>query len=999
MKKYLLSLFFLCTLIMYGQAQKTVSGTVTDVQNEPLPGVTVVLKSDQSRGTITDINGKYALAVPEDATLIISFIGMQTQEISVAGQTIVNVVMKADMIGIDEVVAVGYGVQKKSDLTGAVASVKGDALAAQPVASTEALMQGRAAGVQVTSTSGAPGAGVSVRIRGTGTVGNAAPLYVVDGILTDDISSLNSNDIENIEVLKDASSTAIYGSRGANGVIIVTTKNGKSGSNVITYDGMYGIQNAWKKPDLLNTEEWYDVINMARYNGGLTPFNLVSPANDLNHTTDWFDEVTRTGQVQSHNVSFSGGNEKTNYLISSGYFQEKGIVEKSDYDRLTFRMNVDSKMKDWIKVGARLNLAHSKRHVVPSDYYNGVINVAQKLDPATPIMDVEGNYISSPYTDVKNPIAALDRDINRRKYLTILGNSYVELEPVKGLTFKSSFSVELRRDFTHSYTPAYNLAPDERQDKSVVSKSTSNYDGWLWENTITYNKAINQHDLTLLAGYTAEENYSEWMTGQKQNTPGDDDELQYLDAATEGDLVFNSGVENSMYSFLGRLNYSYADKYLLTASVRRDGSSVFGPGKRFGTFPSASLGWKLLTESFMDFIPRNIFSSMKLRAGWGQVGNAKIGAYGYTSTVSTNAEWAYSHAYVFNDKVVSGAAANTIANKDIQWETVESTNIGLDMGLLDYQLTASFDYFIKKTKDMLLRVPLPVYAGYYSNPYSNIGSVENKGFEITLGYRNSNSKAFNYSVNVNASHIENEVTSIGTGQPISGGSFRAFNTTRTEVGHPIGEFYGYVVDGVFQDDAEVAAGYQPGAVPGDFRFKDVNGDKAITSEDRTFIGSPHPDWFYGITFNAEYKQFDLNLFLQGVQGVDVFNAQKWYTMAPNTTTAKSREILEYWYPGSGINDMFGLNAGSSNNNLRESTFFIEDGSYLRLKNIQLGYTFKNAKDWWSNLRVYVSAQNLLTLTKYSGLDPEIGGGTTNTGLDYGTYPQARVISFGVSLKL
>ncbi len=987
---------------IFGQTGQ-ISGKIVDrLTGEPLPGATVVVEGT-TQGTTADLDGRYTLSVSAGSVdLVARFLGYIDNPVTVelaSGENITqDFFLDPDITMLDEFIVVGYGVQRKSDLTGSIASVSGEDLASQSEGNIATLIQGRASGVQVTSTSGAPGTGVSIRIRGTGTVGDPSPLYVVDGILTNDISTINPNDIANIEILKDASATAIYGSRGANGVVLVTTKTGTEGVSQITYESLGGVRSPWKKPDLLNSEEWFDVISIARFNANMAPFPLIAPANNLAQTTDWFDEVTRRGRVQSHNLSFSEGTERTSYMLSGGYYEEKGIVDKSDYNRLNFRANIDSRMKSWLNVGTRLSMSHSKRNVVPADYYNGIINVAQKLDPITPVED-ESGFISSPYTDVKNPVAALYRDTNESSALTFLGNTFLDLTPIEGLTLRSSLSLELRRSNGHIYNPSYNMAPDERQDLSVVEKSNSLYNGWLWDNTATYRFDIEEHGFTLLAGYTAEQNYSEWITGRKQNTPGDDRELQYLDAATEGEQVFNSGVENAMYSYLARLNYTYSDRYLLTTSVRRDGSSVFGPGNRFGNFPSVSVGWRMLNENFMDFVNRNVFSEVKLRAGWGQVGNARIGAYGFASTVATTQPWSYSHDYVFGNSVAIGAAANSMANQNIKWETVESTNFGVDMEFLNSRVTASVDYFVKETKDMLVRVPLPIYAGYLSSPYSNVGSVENKGIELNLGYQNEATRELRYSVNFNISSIRNEVLSLGEGQPISGGGFRAFTTTRTEVGQPVGAFYGYVTDGVFQNTDEVAAGNQPNAVPGDFRFKDLDGDGEITAEDREFIGSPHPDFFFGFNFNAEYKGFDLSLFFQGVQGNDIFNAQKWYTMNPALTTAKSRDILGYWYPGSGINDMYGLNAGSTNDNLRASDFFIEDGSYLRLKNLQVGYTFSGNQQWFSDIRVYLSAQNLLTLTSYSGLDPEIGGGTLSQGLDYGTYPQTRAVSLGINVKL
>lgn len=994
---------FAISLACFAQGGQIRGRVIDKATGESLPGATVVIQGT-TVGTTTDIDGFYQLSTGAGSIVLranyVGYYAADREIILEAGDSReVNFALEMDVRFLDEFVVVGYGVQRKSDLTGAISSVSGDDLVSQAEGNVANLLQGRAAGVQVTPTSGAPGTGISIRIRGTGTVGNANPLFVVDGILTDDISTLSPADIENIEVLKDASATAIYGSRGANGVVLITTKTGKEGVSQINYEGMSGVRNPWRTPDLLNTEEWFDVINIARFNGGMEAFNLIAPANNINHTTDWFDEVTRQGFVQSHNISFSKGQGGTNYFISGGYFEESGIVNKSDYDRINFRANVNSEINPWVQIGTRLNMSHSTRNVVPSDYFHGVLNLAQKLAPAIPVKDDEGNFVSSPYDDYTNPAGALDRNTNRQKFMTMLGNAFIDVTPIEGLTYRSSFSLELRRDFVHQFEPAFFMATNERRDLSMVAKSTSNYNGWLWDNTITYMFDIDNHSFTILGGYTAEQNYLEWLSGSKHGTPGTMRELQYLDAALEGEEVQNSAIENSMFSMLGRINYAYADRYLLTTSIRRDGSSVFGPGNRFGVFPSVSVGWRLGNEAFMDFLNPDIFSEIKLRAGWGQVGNARITPYGFTSTVSTSQPWRFSHSYVFGGNAMPGAAALNLANENIKWETVESTNIGLDVELFEQRIVVGIDYFVKETKDMLVRVPVPIYAGYLESPYSNVGSVENRGIELNLGYKNAPGRTFKYSIDLNISHIKNKVTSLGEGQPIAGGAFRAFTTTRTEVGHPIGAFYGYVIDGVFQNEEEVAAGNQPGAVPGDFRFKDLNGDGVITSEDMTFIGSPHPDLFFGVNLGAQYKGFDFSAFIQGTYGNDLFNAQKWFTMNPAFTTAKSREILNYWTPGSGINDMFGLNAASTNNNLRASDFFVEDGSYVRLKNIQIGYTFDSSMQWWSSARIFISAQNLLTFTNYSGLDPEIGGGTLSMGLDYGTYPQTRAFSIGVNVKL
>ncbi len=1018
--KKLIFLIISSLLVLQLSAQTvTITGTVTDNDGLPLPGASIVEKNT-SNGTMSDADGKYSINVGENASLIISFVGMIKQEVTVVGKSIIDVQLLPESIELEAVIAIGYGVQKKSDVTGAISSVSSDDIANQPEGNAATLLQGRASGVQITQTSGEPGSGLSVRIRGTGTVNNANPLYVVDGILLDDIGSLNPSDIETIEVLKDASATAIYGSRGANGVILITTKTGKSGKVKVEVETMHAIQKAWKTPELLNSEDWLHAYNLAQANataftGSSTyvPLVLRVPSDDPTQTTDWFDEVTRMGQVDKTNVTISKGDENSNTLFSVGYFKNDGIVEYSKYERINARLNTNYNIGSIFKTGVNISLAKSGYNDVSGSDITGILTLAQRLDPLTPAKDEStGEFLSTPYSDLRNPLAILNRDVNTGSSLLLLANTYIQAEIIEGLILRTALNTNISYSNSKVYYPKYEYVGGEKNLTNSVSKGTSQFYGWLSETTLSYTRTFDQHSINVLAGFTSEKNVSEWLGGARSNVPNDLVEMQYINASSDiaSTTAYNSGSETRMFSYLGRLNYNYANKYFLTASMRRDGSSVFGPGKRFGNFPSASLGWKLRNETFMDFLPENIVSDLKIRAGWGRVGNAKIDPYSFAATMqSSDAQLEYS--YIFGNKEYAGAAPVKMANENIHWETVESTNIGLDLAMLDYKLSLTADYFIKKTKEMLVQVPLPEYAGYDGTPYSNAGEVENKGFELNIGYKDAIG-AVKYNINANLSHIKNEVVSLGGGQPIySASAALVGTTTRTSEGLPIGAFWGYKIDGVFTSAEEIAASAQKteGLYPGDFKFVDQWTDKnndgileepdgKIDGNDRVMLGNPIPDLFFGLNIDVQYKNFDLTMFFQGVYGNELFNAFKYYNYDISKKYAMTSDASDYW-PENMSGKMFGLNTATATpgKNLRVSDFYIEDGSYLRMKNLQLGYTFLNATPWLSKARLYFSAQNVFTLTNYSGLDPEVGGGTLSQGLDYGTYPQARTFSLGATL--
>lgn len=998
-----------------------VKGMVTGAEDGlTIPGVSVVEKGT-TNGTTTDFDGKYKIKVGMDAILVFSYIGMKTFETTVGSQAELNVALETDNFAMDEVVVVGYGVQKKSDITGSVASVKAEELEKSQVIGVDQALQGRAAGVVVTSNNGSPGAGVSVRIRGIGTVNNADPLYVVDGFpMSSGIGFLSPSDIKSIEVLKDASSSAIYGSRAANGVVLITTKRGIKGTAKLQVKAYMGVQNLKSDFDLLNADQWVDVMTKS-YQKGMTidsdaePFKVLGgPKGD----TDWFDEVTRTANIRNINLSVSGGSEKTTYFLSGDVLSQEGIIKGSNYKRISFKSNADHVISDRFKIGESLAISNSERKTIPGGYRYGVINSALKMEPTLPVKDKDGNFVSTPYTDWHNPAAIINRNNRRFESLDIIGNVYGEYKLIEGLTFKSLFGIEMNRTDDYDFAPKFYMSPTEKNDVNEVTRGYVRRNTWLWENTLTYHKTFREkHDLTAMVGYTSQESRYENLGVSRKNIAGNDSELQYVSAATdESPSTYGTAREWSLASVLGRVNYAYDNKYLLTASFRRDGSSKFTGGNQWGSFPSVSLGWKASNEEFFSDLAPEWMSSFKLRLGWGQIGNQNIASYQYATNIITSELYGYT--FGVDQTPVSGAGPSSVGNIDVAWELTESTNIGVDFVLFNSALTFSAEYYKKNTKDMLVRVPTPSYIGWTKPngtnnsiaPYSNSGRVENKGFEFELGYKG-NIGELRYSVDANFATVKNVVKDLGGLGSMPGGSFVKGSTTRTEVGHSIGAFYGHITDGLFQTQGEIAAHASPegvplqaSAIPGDFRFKDVNGDGVLNDDDKAFLGSPIPDFTYGINLSLDYKGFDFSLFLQGTSGNEVFNATKYYNFDYAGPSNKSVDVLQAWNGAGSSNSIPILNSKDKNDNFRISDFYVEDGSFVRLKTLQLGYTLPlglTKKMKISKLRLYFSGQNLLTFTKYSGLDPEVGQNSStdyrSRGVDYGFYPQPRIMTMGVNV--
>lgn len=1039
---YTKKIFLLCLALMFlalvANAQTLeVSGKVTSMEDgESLPGVSITV-SGTSMGVVSDADGMYKISIPDGAnsTLVFSFIGFRTEKVSVGGRSVIDVQLVSDVQFLSEVVVVGYGTQKKRDLTGSVASVSSKDFEGMPVRSIDQALQGRSAGVQVTSNSGAPGGGVSVRIRGATSPNNNEPLYVVDGFpVTGGLNYINPNDVESVEILKDASSAAIYGARAANGVVLITTKKGKEGTTSAALDVFYGFQEVAKRMDLLNASEFATLANEAYTNSNQIPNPDWANPSGLGEGTDWQEAIFRTAPIQSYNLSVSGGNEKTKAFLSGNFFRQDGTIIGSHFKRFTVRMNLSHDVSKWLRFGANTTLSNeSGRSVFTGDAFGSVVSRALMSIPTIPVYNTDGSYGVAPVgqplyypASLDNPVALIEVPETGDKTRRVLGNAFMEIEPIKGLVYRMNAGADVSYYTSQSFNPTFQRGPFNNPVANA-GYSTNQNAGWLFENTLSYSRTVGKHFVSAVTGVTAQKSRFEYINGSARNFPNES--IQVLDGGAPNDAlnpnnrsVGGSFSEYAIASYLGRLNYTFNDRYLVSATFRRDGSVRFGPNNRFAFFPAYSVGWRISEESFMSGVP--IVSNLMLKGSWGKLGNDNIGNFGYLATLIPG-----NRQYTLNQAVAPGIIFSRIPNPQLKWESTTVTNVGFDLGLRSDQITFSAAYFIKRTDDLLINQPLPLSAGVRGNSQVlNAGSVENRGFEFDLGYRKSNGP-FTWSINANLTTLKNEVISLGDAKEIFGisptGNFN--NITRSVVGQPLGSFYGFVTDGIFQTQEEIdesAQSDQNNLAPGDRRYKDIAGppdengnptgpDGFITDHDRTNIGNPFPDFFYGLSFNAAYKGFDLVLFLQGVQGNEIFSVNKrqlseikFYNGAGVSNV--SREALSRWTGPGTSNEYPRAVYNNDANNGRASDFYVEDGSFLRFKNVQLGYTFPAElmkRVSITKLRMYVSAQNLFTITKYSGFDPELGA-TPNgdnrqisTGIDIGTYPVSRTITFGVNLGL
>jgi len=973
---------------------KRVTGKVTDINGESLPGVSVVVKGT-TKGTATGADGTFQLEIPSGSEiLVVSFIGMTSREIVIGNQTSFNIVLEEGDLELDEVVVIGYGVQKKRDLTGAVSAISSDEISSLPVAGVQQALQGQASGVMITQNHGAPGAGIQVRIRGVGTIGDSDPLYVIDGVPTKDgLSNLNTTDIESISILKDAAAAAIYGTRSSNGVILITTKRGKAGVTDVEFNTQYGIQKISNKLDLLNADQYTDICDEALTNAGLpTVWNNPSVGNG----TDWQDAIFQNATYQKYDLTVSKGDENTQFLLGAGYLGQEGTVKFSGLERYNIRFNIDSRISKKLHVGANLNLARTEEEMIDVEI-NGVVRSALFQPPTVDIYNADGSYAGPGANegDAQNPLGMAERSDKTSQNNLAFGNIFAEYSILDNLKFRSSLGFNIYSTVIRDFDPTFSEGNANRTINSLTQTS-NNYSDIIWENTVNYKPLISESvTLDLLAGNTVESSANEVMSGYREGFVGNMDFLQYLDGGSSNDKARGNLYEWSLASFYGRASLDVKGRYLMTANVRVDGSSRFGKSNRWGTFPSVSLGWRVSEEPFFN-IP--FIDELKPRVSWGSLGNQDIGLYAFSSNL----------AQVFYTMGTSqvplvGYAPASDFNPDVKWETTTQTNLGLDLSAFGNRLTVTIDRYSKITSDMLLTLPQPSTSGFGSTGYENMGKISNKGWEFLVGWKDY-AGDFSYGVTGNISTLRNEVISLGdNGEPITSTVFFDL-ATRTEVGHSIREFYGYVADGIFQTEAEVEAhATQPGAVPGDIRFKDITKDGEITSDDRTFIGSPYPDFFYGINLNLGYRNFDFSALFQGQYGNEIYNAAAYWLTNSGYNYNKSTQILNRWTGAGTSNSEPRVTTIDNNQNARASTRYVEDGSYFRLKDLQIGYKISDEllkKVNISRLRIYVAAHNLLTITDYTGYDPEVGASRAaekTVGFDEVTYPQSKSFLVGLNV--
>lgn len=972
-------------------AQVKVRGKVTDkAGGEALIGVNI-LEKNSTTGTITDIDGNYELTVSgPDAVLVFSYTGYASVEETVGNRTTIDLVLAESALLLDQVVVVGYGTQRKKDLTGAVSTVKGEDLAKLPTSSVQQALQGKIPGVQVVTASGRPGDGAVVRIRGVGTLNDARPLYVVDGLIVDDINFLNSNDIENINVLKDASATAIYGARGANGVVLISTKRGKIGQAAqVSFSTYQGFQEVAKTIELTNATEYAILSNEIIQNevGGAPTFP--DPAS-LGVGTDWQNEIYQVAPMQNYNVAFSGATDKMTYNISGDYFNQEGILKGSNYSRLTIRANNEYNVKSALKIGHNIAFINTKETTVPD-----VTGNTYRADP-TVVGFVDGVYgNTSNRSSVGNPLAQLfyEND-NLRNGVRLLGNVYADLTFLKNFTFRSSFGVNVYREDFESFVPTFMVSAQQQRLVNGLTISRAESTNWLWENTLTFQKNWDDRlNLTVLAGTTSQNDDSEFFGASVQGLQYENEALRFINfSELDSRNVYNGASSWSVLSYLFRVNTTLFEKYLFTASFRADGSSRFGANNRYGYFPSFAVGWRITEEAFME--NQNLFSTLKLRAGWGQTGNDRIGNYESAAVIATGL-WAV---FGTGENLQTGALPLTLSNPDLRWESTTQSNIGLEMGFVNNRLTAEIDYYDRTTEDILWRVPIPLYVGLEAPPLINAAQVQNSGIDLALSWQD-NKGAFGYRASLVGSSIKNEVLRLSNGEEqfFAGGlGLGGQLGTITRAGLPVGSFYGYEVIGIFQNEADLANFAKEGPEKaGDLIFRDQNGDGVITDQDRIVLGSSIPDYTFGFSIGADWKGFDLSVDFTGQSGNEIINSKK---MARFNTPNFESSYLDRW-TGEGTSNTE-PRVTNSGHNYQFSSRFVEDGSFIALRNLQLSYSLPQSvlqKIHFTNLRLFVAGTNLKMWTKYTGYTPEIVNESGfESGIDRAVYPISRIYTFGLN---
>lgn len=1041
--KLLVFLFVLLSLAGYSQGS-LVTGKVTDENGEAMPGVSVQLKGTNT-GAITDSEGNYSLQnVTNNAVIVVSFIGYATQEITIGSQTTINVRLAPDLKALEEVVVIGYGTQKKSVVTAAISSVSAQDLANVAPIRIDNALKGLTSGVTVTSSSGQPGAAPQVRIRGIGTINNSEPLYIVDGMPIDGgIEYLNPTDIASIEVLKDAASGAVYGARAANGVILVTTKSGSTGRIKVDYGFSYGWQNPWRKLDVLDATQYAIMMNEGYVNSG-QPIPYADPYS-YGKGTDWQDKVfNKNAPIVNHQLSVSGANDKVNYYISGGYLKQEGTIggnyDRSNFERLSLRSNtlyklLDNQSRNFLnKFSLGMNVAYTHINstgIGTNSEYGSVLGSAIAISPIlgvyadnpaatqalypgrTLITDSEGRMFSVPginYNEITNPLAQLTLPGGKDYSNKFVSNFSGELTIWDNLKFKSSFGTDLAFWGSDSWTPIYYLGQSNNTTYSSVSSSMNHGFVWQVENVLSYDKQFGKHNIQVIAGQSAKKTTGRTLGGYNRHLVEEDPDKANIDFGTgtqaNGDRNAWGAAwrPNSLASLFARASYDYNEKYMLQATIRRDGSSNFGPSNRWAVFPSFSVGWNITNEEFASAFPAWV-STAKLRFSWGKNGNQNLPAGSYEALTSIGNNYAFGSG---QGTITNGTKPSITPNPNLKWEESVQTDIGADFAFFNGAVTLGVDYYKKTTNGMLIQMPVPAYLGE-SSPWGNVGKMENKGFELDASYR-FKAGDWNFRVSANATHLKNTLVNLGNSEGYRNldGYAQVGTITRAENGFTYPFFYGYQTNGIFQNQAEINSYVngegdliQPNAVPGDVRFVDRSNNGSIGDEDRTMLGKGMPDWTYGGSINVGWKGFDLGIMMQGTQGNSVFAYTRRADIPAMNLPAW---MLDRW-TGEGTSNTIprftAFATADKNNNIWSSDLYVKNGSYFRVKNVILGYTLPSSltrKAFINSLRIYASAENLLTLTKYNGFDPEISSGGTSLGVDRGVYPQSRIYTLGFNLS-
>ena len=991
--KLFLLLGALLTCSQFAMAQQiSVSGTVTDLTGEPIIGATVMAQGT-ANGTVTDYEGNYTIKADALGTLRFSYVGYETQTIAIEQRTVINVTMQENTSLLDELVVIGYGTLKKSDLTGAVGSIGGKDIKDVPVNNVGQALQGKIAGVNIVGGE-KPGDNVTIKVRGLGSINNSDPLIVIDGVPTDlGLNALNPQDIERLDVLKDASATAIYGSRGANGVVMITTRKGVAGTARLTVAANAAFSNVSKKMSLLDAAGYASLSNdMLSQAGHNTNPEWADPSS-LTTSTNWVDELLQTGVMQNYNVSYSGGNDKSHYYFSAGFLNQTGVVKHVNYRRFTFQANNDVKLKSWLKLSSNILFSADIKK-------NGAYSMwdAMRALPTFPVKEKDGEW-SGPsgnsewYGSVRNPVGSNDvyrSATNGYNFLANIAGDFI-LVP-EWLQFRSLFGFDGKFWFDDSFSPKYNWKPTPVEESSQYQSSNRNFT-YLWDNYFTFDHTFGKNQINVMAGMSAQWNHAYWMNGQMNGFLFDT-----VHQLTNGEKIYNldgSQSEWALLSYMARANYTFDDRYLLTATIRRDGSSRFGKSNRWGTFPSMSAAWKISSE---DFFPKDkVINDLKLRLGWGKTGSqASVGNYDHIQTLVT---LLYPFGTTLDNAQQSALYSQVLANSAIHWEEIEQFNAGVDLSFFNSRLNVSLDGYIKNTNHMLVKAAFPITTGFEDtfDTYTNAGKVRNIGWELSASSVNLTGE-LGWETDLNLTYNKNKIKDLNSDTPLWRNQFGGAYATMLAADYPINVFYGYVSDGIFQTAEEVKThASQPGAEPGDIRFRDLNNDGVINESDRTVIGNPNPTWLYSMNNRFTYKGFELSIYLQGVAGNKIYNRTRSVMESMSAAYNQAASTAHRWHGEGTSYSMPRAVWADPNGNNRISDRWVENGAYLRLKNITLAY---NLPDSWlkkisfESARILVSCENVATITGYKGLDPEVG----IDGIDYSSFPPSRIFNVGLSVN-